>query len=124
MSLPHLRLAETVATCAAVEGQSGRRMKFLNQKLGQGDLVVRFQGLVPILPVQHQIFICVCISGRGREGNSTPLLSCVILGPGEQLLAQKAVLNLLNLKGREDGRVDTYSSPAPRSRSGSPGGSG
>lgn len=50
-----------LATGAAVEGQSGSGVEFLNQKLGQGDLFICFQGFIPILPVQHQVFICVRI---------------------------------------------------------------
>lgn len=55
-----------LATGAAVEGQSGSGVKLLNQKLRQGDLLICFQGLVPILPIQHQIFICIGIFGERK----------------------------------------------------------
>lgn len=57
---------QTSATSTAVEGQSGSGVDFLNQKLGQGDLLVGVQGFIPILPVQHQIFICIRIFGERK----------------------------------------------------------
>lgn len=75
MSLPHVSLAVTVSiysTRAAVEGQPGSRVKLLDQELGQGDLVVRFQGLVPVLPVQHQVLIRVGVLGRRKQRSVDP----------------------------------------------------
>lgn len=42
---------QKLATCTAVEGQPGSGVEFLDQKLRQGDLFIRFQGFVPILPI-------------------------------------------------------------------------
>lgn len=55
-------------TCAAVESQFGGGVKFLDEELRQGYSVVCVQGLVALLPVQHQVVICVCIwRGVGGE---------------------------------------------------------
>lgn len=67
-------------------------MKLLDQKLGQGDLLIRLQGLVPILPVQHQIFICVRILGRGKQGSFDPDFSGCEKQQGSPV-PEEAVLN-------------------------------
>lgn len=48
-------------TCAAVERQSGRGVKLLDEKLRQRNPVVGAQRLVAVFPVEHQVFICVRI---------------------------------------------------------------
>lgn len=54
-------------TCAAVESQLSGGVKFLDEELGQRYSFVRVQGFVALLPVQHQVVICVRI-WRGEEG--------------------------------------------------------
>lgn len=62
-SLPYVLEVPVVSwiTCAAVESQLGGGVKFLDEELGQRYSVVRVQGFVAFLPVQHQVIICVCI---------------------------------------------------------------
>lgn len=49
------------STCAAVKSQFGGGVKFLDEELGQRYSIVGVQRLVPFLPVQHQVIICVGI---------------------------------------------------------------
>lgn len=49
------------STCAAVESQSGGSVKLLDEELRQRDPVIRAQGLIPTLPVQHEVLIRVSI---------------------------------------------------------------
>jgi len=48
-----------IRTRAAVERQLCGGVELLNEELGERDALVRVQGLVPLLPVQHQIVVCV-----------------------------------------------------------------
>jgi len=48
-------------TCAAIKSQLCGGVKFLDEELGQRYSVVRVQGFVAFLPVQHQVVICVGI---------------------------------------------------------------
>jgi hypothetical protein len=48
-------------TCAAVEGFFAGGMELLDEELGEGDPFVGTQGIVPFLPVEHQVVIRVRI---------------------------------------------------------------
>lgn len=54
------------STCAAVESQLCRGVKFLDEELGQRYSVIGVQGFVALLPVQHQVVVCVRIC-RGKK---------------------------------------------------------
>lgn len=55
-------------TSAAVEGQATGGVEMLDEELRQDDLI-RPQGVVPVLPVQHQVVLVVgvCMQRRRRK---------------------------------------------------------
>lgn len=65
--------SEKSNTCATVESQSWCGVEFLYQKLRQRNLLIRFQRLIPIFPIQHQIFISVSILGKEKTQCSVVL---------------------------------------------------
>jgi hypothetical protein len=56
-------MAMVIITSTAVEGQPRCGVELLDEELRQGDTVIRTQGLIPTLPVQHQVLIRICIWG-------------------------------------------------------------
>lgn len=63
-------------TCAAVESQLGGGVKLLDEELRQRYSVIRVQGLVAFLPVQHQVVVCVCV-WRGERERGAEITSSV-----------------------------------------------
>lgn len=60
-------------TSTAVKSKSTGSTEFLNEELGEGDVLIRAQGLVAMFPVQHQIIFIVCICEKA-EAEVTMLL--------------------------------------------------
>lgn len=60
-------------TSTAVESKSTGSTEFLDEELGEGDVLICAQGLVAMLPVQHQIILIVCICEKA-ETEVTKLL--------------------------------------------------
>lgn len=53
-------------TSTAVKSKSTGSTEFLNEELGEGDVLVCAQGLVAMFPVQHEVIFIVCICEKAK----------------------------------------------------------
>lgn len=72
-------MAMVIITSTAVEGQPRCGVELLDEELRQGDTVIRTQGLIPTLPVQHQILIRIGIWGAQTLDILSIILFCLCI---------------------------------------------